>query len=193
MDFATSGLLATYKGSFKDYSRTGFWTMEALLTSSNFSRNFFGKENLSTYDKDLYKDNYYRVRTSQFEIKPSYQWKGRNGGSFLVGTTYESTKIVDTNDRLIDQQLTTTLNDSYDRTNYMGARIKYAFANYDNAYEPTTGLAFSFLYGTRFLTDDFEQNNHRPHEKIFPANKYITKSEKFFAFRAFYNTSCAFF
>ncbi len=166
MDFATSGLLATYKGSFKDYSRTGFWTMEALLTSSNFSRNFFGKENLSTYDKDLYKDNYYRVRTSQFEIKPSYQWKGRNGGSFLVGTTYESTKIVDTNNRLIDQQLTTTLNDSYDRTNYVGARIKYAFANYDNAHEPSTGLAFSFLYGTRFLTDDFEQNNQYLRSKL---------------------------
>ena len=190
MDFATSGLLATYKGSFKDYSRTGFWTMEALLTSSNFSRNFFGKENAPTYDKDLYKDNYYRVRTSQFEIKPSYQWKGRNGGSFLVGTTYESTKIVDTNSRLIDQQLTTTLNDSYDRTNYMGARIKYAFANYDNAYEPTTGLAFSFLYGTRFLTDDFEQNNQYLRSKLnfvvpLTRDKKLTWSSSYLAEKVF--------
>src|SRR5690554_2249379 len=165
-DFATSGVLATYKGSFKDYSRSGFWTVEGLMTSSNFSQNFFAKENLETYDQDKYNDHYYRVRTSQFEIKPSYEWKGRNGSSFLVGATYESTKVVNTHNRLIDEQLVTELNDSYNRTDYWGARLHYQFENYDNTYEPTTGLAFSFLYGTRFLTDDFEQNNQYLRSKL---------------------------
>src|SRR5690606_26058250 len=165
-DFATSGLLATYKGSFKDYSRSGFWTVEGLMTSSNFSQNFFAKENLDTYDQDKYNDNYYRVRTSQFEIKPPYEWKGRNGSSLLVGTTIESTNVINTHNLLIDEQLVTELNDSYNRTDYWGARLYYHFENYDNTYEPKTGLSFSFLYGTRFLTDDFEQNNQYLHSKL---------------------------
>ncbi|HLV51054.1 MAG TPA: metallophosphoesterase, partial [Flavobacterium sp.] len=189
-DFATSGLVVNYQGSFKDYSRSGFWTVEGLLTSSNFSRNFFGNENLQAYNKNLYKDNYYRVRTSQLEVKPSYEWKGRNGSSFLAGATYESTKIVNTNNRLIDDQLVTQLNDSYNRTDYLGARLQYQFENYDDHYEPTIGLAFSLLYGTRFLTDDFEQNNQYLRSKLnfvvpLTGNKKLTWSSSYLAEKVF--------
>lgn len=189
-DFATSGFIATYKGSFKDYSNSGFINIEALATSSNFSRNFFGKENLETYDHEAFERNYYRVRTSQFELKPSYEWKGRNGSSFLVGATYESTKIEKTNNRLIDEQLIADLNDSYNRTNYAGARLQYEFENYDSSSEPTTGLAFSFLFGTRFLTDDFNQNNQYLRSKLnfvvpFTQNKKLTWSSSYLVEKVF--------
>lgn len=157
-DFATSGLVANYEGSFKDYSRKGFWNIQAMITSSNFSRNFFGINNLATYSQDLYEDNYYRVRTSQFDFKPSYQWKGRNGSAFLLGATYESTQIVDTHNRFIDEQMRMN-NVSYDRIHYLGAQTHYQFKNYDNVQEPTTGLAFDFRYGVRFLTTDWEKNH----------------------------------
>lgn len=159
-DFATSGAYASYSGAFKDYSANGFWTIEALLTSSNFSKNFFGLENLKTYDHERFEENYYRVRTSQFEIKPSYEWKGRNGSSFLVGATYESTKIEETNHRLIDEQIFYDLNDSYQRTDYYGARAKYQFTNYDSTQEPTIGLGFSALFGTRFSTENSENHQY---------------------------------
>ena len=159
-DFATSGAFASYSGSFKDYSAKGFWTIEALLTSSNFSKNFFGLENLKSYDHERFEENHYRVRTSQFELKPSYEWKGRNGSSFLVGATYESTKIEETNHRLIDEQLFDDLNDSYQRTDYYGARAKYQFSNYDSTQEPTIGLGFSALFGTRFSTENSENHQY---------------------------------
>ena len=191
-DFSTSGLMATYTGSFKDYSRTGFWVLEGLATSSNFSRNFFGKENLETYDHEKFEDNYYRVRTSQFEIKPSYEWRGRNGSAFLVGATYESTKIEKTQNRLIDEQLITDLNDSYNRANYWGARLQYQFENFDNKNEPTTGLAFSFLYGTRFSTAKFDDNNQYLTSKLnfvvpLSRNKKLTWSSSYLVEKIFGN------
>src|SRR5690606_7107833 len=152
--------------------------------------NFFGWNNLTIYDKKLYANNYYRVRTSQFELKPSYEWKGRNGSSFLIGATYESTKVVNTHSRLIDEQLETELADSYNRTDYLGARLNYAFANYDDHYEPTTGLAFSLLYGTRFLKDNFEQNNQYLRSKLnfvvpLSKNKKLTWSSSYLAEKVF--------
>lgn len=164
--FATSGVYAAYNGSYKDYSNTGFWVVDALATSSNFTHNFFGKTNFESYDRDKFKENYYRVRTSQFEFKPGYEWKGRNGSSFLIGLTYESTKIEHTHNRLIDEQLLTELNDTYQRTNYLGSRIHYKFTNYDNLQEPTTGLGFSLLFGNRFFTDKLSQNHHYLNSKL---------------------------
>src|SRR5690606_32884751 len=40
-DFATSGLVANYEGSIKDYSRKGLWNIQALMTCSDSSRNLF--------------------------------------------------------------------------------------------------------------------------------------------------------
>lgn len=165
-NFATSGVFAAYKGSFKDYSNTGYWNIEALATSSNFTRNFFGVDNLIPYDKSAFRDNYYRVRTSQLEFKPDYEWKGRNGSSFLIGATYESTKIEKTNDRLIDEQLLTQLNDSYNRSDFVGARLKYQFENYDNIQEPTVGLGFMLLFGNRFFVDDFSKSHQYLNSKL---------------------------
>ncbi len=165
-NFATSGIFAAYNGSFKDYSNAGYWNVEALATSSNFTRNFFGVDNLTPYDKSAFKDNYYRVRTSQLEFKPAYEWKGRNGSSFLIGGTYESTKIEKTNNRLIDEQLFTKLNDSYNTTDFVGARLKYQFENYDNQQEPTVGLGFMLLFGNRFFVDDFNKTHQYLNSKL---------------------------
>src|SRR5690606_31630177 len=165
-NFATSGIFTSYKGSFKDYSNTGFWGIEALATSVNFTKNFFGIDNLDSYNHELFEDNYYRVRTSQLEFKPSYEWKGRNGSSFLIGATYESTKIEKTNGRLIDEELLTHLFDTYTRKHFLGARLKYQFENYDNIQEPTVGLGFMTLFGTRYYMDDFSKSHQYLNTKL---------------------------
>lgn len=165
-NFANEGFSAAYKGSFKDYSNTGYWNIEGLATSSNFTRNFFGQANLDRYDHEKFEENYYRVRTSQFEFKPSYEWKGRNGSSFLFGATYESTKIENTHNRLIDEQLITELNDNYNRNDFVGGRLKYQFENYDNDQEPTTGLGFLLLFGTRFSTENFDRSHQYLNSKL---------------------------
>lgn len=165
-NFATSGIFTSYNGSFKDYSNTGFWVVEALATSSNFTRNYFGLHNSAVYNNKFFKDNYYRVRTSQLEFKPSYEWKGRNGSSFLIGATYESTKIEKTNGRLIDEELLTHLFDTYTRKHFLGARLKYQFENYDNIQEPTVGLGFMTLFGTRYYMDDFSKSHQYLNTKL---------------------------
>lgn len=191
-NFATSGVFTSYKGSFKDYSNTGFWIVEALATSVNFTKNFFGKENLQAYDHELFEDNYYRVRTSQLEFKPSYEWKGRNGSSFLIGGTYESTKIEETKNRLIDDQLLTVLFDTYTRKHFLGARLKYQFENYDNEQEPTVGLGFMTAFGTRFYMDDFKKGHQYLNSKLnfvvpISNNKKLTWSSTYLFEKIFGN------
>src|SRR5690606_32219898 len=110
--------------------------------------------------------NYYRVRSSEFQFKPSYEWRGRNGSTFLLGATFESMKIKETNDRLIDEQLLTELFDTYKRTNYYGARFKYAFENYDDLQEPTLGFGFSLLFRHRFILNNTNQNNQYLQSKL---------------------------
>ena len=188
--FATSGITAAYNGSFKNYSNNGFWVIEALATTNNFTRNFFGKTNFDTYNKHLFKNNYYRVRTSEFEFKPGYEWKGRNGSSFLIGVAYESVKIEETRNRLIDEQLLTELFDTYKRTNYFGGRLKYQFENYDDIQEPTIGLGFSLLYGNRFFTDDFDKNHQYLKSKLnfvvpISNNKKLTWSSTYLVEKVF--------
>ncbi|WCM43097.1 metallophosphoesterase [Flavobacterium sp. CBA20B-1] len=191
-NFATSGIFAAYKGSFKDYSNTGYWNIEALATSSNFTRNFFGFDNFATYNKDAFRDNYYRVRTSQMELKPAYEWKGRNGSSLLIGATYESVKIEETNNRLIDEQLLINLFDTYTRTDFVGTRIKYQFENYDNTQEPTVGLGFMLLFGNRFFVEDFSKTHQYLNTKLnfvtpISNNKKLTWSSTYTLEKVFGN------
>ncbi|MBA5791849.1 metallophosphoesterase [Flavobacterium sp. xlx-214] len=191
-NFATSGVSAVYKGSFKDYSNTGYITVDALSTSSNFTKNFFGFDNLKEYDHEKFEENHYRVRTSQFEFKPSYEWKGRNGSSFLFGPTYESTKIEETNNRLIDEQLLTHLFDTYTRQHFVGGRLKYQFENYDNIQEPTVGLGFMVLYGARFFADDFDKSHQYLNSKLnfvvpISNNKKLTWSSTYLFEKIFGN------
>ncbi len=158
IDFATGGAMAQYIGRFKNNSRNWHYAIEALATTSNYSQNFFGWGNdTNNYADDLGLD-YYRVRTEQFSIKPSYNYSGRNGSSFSMGPTYESTEIERTSNRFIDQKVTAG-KETYHTQHYAGARFKYEFKNFDNEANPALGLAFLLDYGFRTNTDDFNQNH----------------------------------
>lgn len=188
--FENSGLFAAYTGSFKNYSNNGYWVFDALATSANFTKNFFGITNVAAYDRHKFKQNYYRVRTSQFDIKPGYEWKGRNGSSFLINATYESVKIEETNNRIVDEYLQNNQFETYLRTNFIGSSIKYKFENYNNGYEPTTGLGFMLLFGSRFFTDDFQSNHQYLNSKLnfvvpLSKNKKVTWSSTYYLEKIF--------
>ncbi|RRJ90127.1 metallophosphoesterase [Paenimyroides tangerinum] len=155
-DFATSGATLEYLGKYKDNSRRWFYQFDLTATTSNYTQNFFGFGNNSDYNEKLFKTNYNRVRTEQFFVKPSYAYAGRNGGSFLVGPTFESTKIIDTYDRFIDSS---PENDDYKTQKYYGFQAKYEFENFNSKSNPTLGLHFMMHYGFRAFTQKFSENH----------------------------------
>lgn len=158
IDFATNGARIDYVGKFKNNSRNWYYQIDATATSSNFTQNYFGFGNETAYDGELFEDNYNRVRTEQYVFKPSYNYLGRNGGNFLVGLTFESTKIVDTENRFIDQNLISEKED-YKAQNFYGAQFKYKFENYNSNSNPSLGLGFMLHYGFRANTQQFNDNH----------------------------------
>lgn len=155
-DFATRGAKIDYLGKFKNNTRSWYYQIEATATSSNFSQNFFGFGNETAYDGELFEKNFNRVRTEQYIFKPSYNYLGRNGGNFLIGPTFESTKIVNTENRFVDQNLQ---NETYEAQKFYGAQLKYEFENYDSKSNPSLGLGFMLHYGFRANTQNFNENH----------------------------------
>ena len=158
VDFATSGGIVEYLGKFKNNSRSWYYQIDVIGTTSNFSQNYFGYGNETGYNKNLFKINYNRVRTTQYHFKPSYNYLGRNGGNFLIGPTFESVKIINTNDRFIDTNLVSD-HDNYKAQAFYGLQAKYEFENYNHKSNPSLGLGFLLHYAFRSNMDDFSDNN----------------------------------
>ncbi|WP_177765745.1 metallophosphoesterase [Flavobacterium sp. I3-2] len=158
IDFATSGTIVEYLGKFKNNSRSWYFQIDGVATTSNFSQNYFGYGNETGYNRDLFKINYNRVRTAQYNFKPSYNYMGRNGGNFLVGPTFESVKIMNTNDRFIDTNLDTD-HDNYKSQAFYGIQGKYEFENYNHKSNPSLGLGFLLHYAFRSNTKNFNENH----------------------------------
>lgn len=158
IDFATSGTIVEYLGKFKNNTRSWYYQIDAIATTSNFSQNYFGYGNETGYNRDLFKINYNRVRTAQYNFKPSYNYMGRNGGNFLVGPTFESVKIMNTNDRFIDKNLESD-NETYKSQAFYGLQAKYEFENYNHKSNPSLGLGFLLHYAVRANTKNFDDNH----------------------------------
>lgn len=143
LDFAYTGFLAQYSGLFKNHSRNWYWGLDVLATNSNYTRNFFGWGNQSENYESLRDMDYHRVRTSVYEISPSYQYKGRNGGNFTVAAQWQRLQIEPTGDRLWDESVS---DHAYSSIDYTGFKTQYHFANFNDTAQPTLGMRFEMEY-----------------------------------------------
>lgn len=155
IDFATHGVIASYSGLYKNNTRNWYFSIDALATTSNYSQNFFGWGNTSMNQADEKGMSYYRVRTEQMALSPSYKFMGRNGGSFMVGPTYESTEIEPKTDRFIDQKIANA-EEVYKTQHFIGGQLKYEFQHFDNKDNPSIGLAFLLHYGFKTNATDLK-------------------------------------
>ena len=142
--FATNGYDLRYNGEFSNV--IGNWNMglEAAFTSPNYSINFFGfGNNTPNFDDDLGKD-YNRVKLRTLKFAPSLIWRGHLGASFKTSFSYESIEVEETEGRFINDYigLTEEVNQSF-----LGADLKYYYANSDNEAFPTLGMMISMQAG----------------------------------------------
>ncbi|MFD1292544.1 metallophosphoesterase [Lutibacter holmesii] len=172
--FATNGYNLSYSGEFAHIFNKWNVLVEALITSPNFTRNFYGYGNESVNFDEFFGKDYHRVRISNYSVAPSLKWVGRMGSQFKLGATFESIEIEKTNNRFINTL--PVFNEK--RHNYLGIRASYFYENFNKTTFPTLGMAVGLEIGwKRNMNTNTAENN----AYITPAigfNYNITSNEK---------------
>lgn len=154
--FASSGYDLSYSGEFAHIFNKWNILIEALFTSPNFTHNFYGYGNDSKNLETIFDKDYHRVRISTYAAAPSIKWRGRMGGEFKFGPTFESIEIEKTDNRFIN--LFPIFNEK--RHNYVGIRTSFYYENFNKSTFPTLGMAVELKAGwrTNINTDPSENN-----------------------------------
>ncbi|SFW60607.1 hypothetical protein [Cellulophaga fucicola] len=145
---STSGFDLAYKGEFSNIFHKWNFGVEGRYTSPNFSENFFGFGNESTYDKDEVELDFNRVRLKQWNAAISLVYRGDNGGAFHVKTLLESFEVENTTDRFINDPINVPLSSTiFEKQTYAGGELTYEFENKDNPAFPTLGMDLKLTTG----------------------------------------------
>lgn len=149
--FDTRGYDLIYSGEFANI--IGNWNlgMEIIFTSPNYSINFFGFGNdTPNLDNDLGED-YNRVKLRTLKFAPCLLWRGPLGASFKTSFSYESIEVEETEGRFINEYFNTT--DEVEQK-FLGADLKYHYANSDNEAFPTLGMMTSIQVGYKINAEE---------------------------------------
>ncbi|WP_298530773.1 metallophosphoesterase [uncultured Algibacter sp.] len=149
--FATNGFDFGYRGEFANVFGSVNLRLDGRFTSPNYAINFFGYGNSTpNYEAD---DNdgidvdldYNRVKLQTLSFIPSLVWRGQIGGSFVLGLSYESIEVEETEGRFINDAF---LGDNVGfKDDFYGISAWYKYENKDNKAFPTLGMLFSFKTG----------------------------------------------
>jgi hypothetical protein len=153
--FATEGFDIQYKGEIAKV--VGNWNLQLkmLITSPNYSINFFGYGNASINPDEILGLDYNRVKLRTLRLQPSLIHRGELGGSLKAGLVYENIEVEETAGRYIDA----FIGGANERENsFYGLDLAYAFVNQDNAAFPTLGMKVGLDIGYRANLERTEEN-----------------------------------
>ncbi|MBL4644072.1 MAG: metallophosphoesterase [Flavobacteriaceae bacterium] len=149
--FATEGFDIKFTSEFANVIGNWNFGLEAEFTSPNYSVNFFGFGNETVnpnfIDENTYNEDYNRVKLRKNSIAPYFIWRGKLGGNFKIGASYESIEVDNTNGRYIATSSLTNKN------TFLGAEAHYNFENQDNKAFPTLGMKVDITVGYKSNTE----------------------------------------
>jgi len=155
--FATKGYELNYSGEFSNIYKNWNLLAEIQFTSPNYAINFFGfgnnSQNLNAIDDDMYEEDYNRVKIRFLKTAASLIWRGKLGGSFKIGASYESNKVDKTLGRFINvtNQISNTV---FETQKFLGAEATYHFSHNDNNAFPTLGMETNLQVGYKKNTNN---------------------------------------
>ncbi|WP_026977025.1 metallophosphoesterase [Flavobacterium tegetincola] len=139
--FATEGYEFKYNGVFPNSINNWRLEMDAIVTTPNFSSNFFGFGNdTQNLDDDLGM-NYNRIKMQTLGFAPSIHWQGDFGAHFSAKLNFRSVEVDRTANRFIVDNFAID-EEVFNTQNFLAAQVRYGFENYDNASIPTMGMKF---------------------------------------------------
>ncbi|MEP0133698.1 MAG: metallophosphoesterase [Eudoraea sp.] len=139
---STGGFDIQYHGEFAHV--VGKWNLaiNGILTSPNYSINFFGfgnsTPNPNAEDEDNFNLNYNRVKIGALGGFAGLVWHGENNGNFSIGVNYKSYELEETQGRYIN--LFSDFIPQEEKNNFLGAEAVYSYTNSDNPAFPTLGM-----------------------------------------------------
>ncbi len=149
--FATEGFDIKFTSEFANVIGNWNFGLEAEFTSPNYSVNFFGFGNQTInpnfIDEDTYNEDYNRVKLRKNAIAPYFIWRGKLGGNFRIGVSYESIEVDNTSGRYIATTILTNKN------TFFGTEAHYNFENQDNSAFPTLGMKADITVGFKSNTE----------------------------------------
>ncbi|WP_369793502.1 metallophosphoesterase [Mangrovimonas sp. ST2L15] len=156
--FATSGFKATYDGEFANAIRDWNLLVSGLLTTENYSDNFFGFGNETrNYDDELGL-NYNRVRTGIYRLKAGLVKRGNFGSDYGFNVMAEGIEIEPSSDRFVEDYQPNLDSDFFDRRFFGTLEATYRYESYDKKVVPTRGMDFLFNVGIKGEFEDLDTN-----------------------------------
>ena len=152
--FATNGFEVAYTGEFAHIFYNWNLGVFARYTGPNFTLNYFGIGNGTTYAKDLVERSYNRVRMEQLQFSPSLIWRNERGSHFILSAIVEGLEVLYDEDKFIGQALAVD-NPVFDRQYYAGAEATYNYRNKTNPPYPIRGMEFEFTAGYKSNIDEY--------------------------------------
>ncbi len=159
---STNGFYLAYKGEFANIIGNTNLLIEGLYTNPNFAENFFGYGNETFYDENNNLD-FYRIRQSKYGGSFGFMYRGKQGSKIYIKSVYESVKIEDTGDRILNSEVYEDLiflfnQNVFERKNFVGLEANYLFENYNNKVVPTLAMRFEFDAGFKVNTKETERS-----------------------------------
>src|SRR5690606_33502660 len=152
--FATSGFDVRYKGEFAQIF--GDWNLQvdAVVTSENFTNNFFGYGNETINDEDDLDLDYNRVKTGIYAAKLGVVKNSDFGSSLGFKVLFEGYEIEDTPNRFITYFIPISDTEFYKHQYFGGVEAEFAYESVDQKINPTRGMTFNIEAGGKTEFED---------------------------------------
>lgn len=154
--FATSGFDLRYKGEFAQVF--GDWNLQvdAVVTSENFTNNFFGYGNETVNNDDDLGLDYNRVRTGIYAFNFGIVKHSDFGSSFGLKLLFEDFEIEDVPNRFITDYISVSNTEFFEHQQFGGVEAEFAYESVDQKINPTRGMNFMIHTGGKTMFDDTE-------------------------------------
>ncbi len=155
--FSTEGYDIEYIGEFAHIFYNWNLGINLYHSSPNFTMNYFGTGNETTYDPDAVDRDFNRVKIRQWRFAPSLIWRDVPKSRFYIKPMIQSYEVSDDDERFIGQAFDPS-NDVYDSQIYGGLEINYNYYNKDYAAFPSRGMELDFTAGYKTNIDGGENS-----------------------------------
>ena len=145
----TGGYEFGFKMEFANQVSSWNLGIEGVITSPNYSVNFFGYGNETSnpnyIDENQFEEDYNRVRIRMLKLQPYLNWRGALGANFKLGLTFEDYEVEKTMGRAIHDFY--AVNSTGNTQRFMGIKGNYYFKNQDQKAFPTLGMEIDVTAG----------------------------------------------
>ena len=156
--FASNGFKIMGSAEYAHVFYNWNFKIEGLYSGPNYSMNYFGWGNETSYDKTEVDKSYNRVMIEESKIAPALVWRNdTNTTSFSWNVSVESNEVKAEENSFIEDNFSSG-NDIFDDQLYAGTEATFNYLNKNNKSFPSLGTEFNVTAGYK---KNIDENNNR--------------------------------